>query len=122
MARKGNKYMLWIPRILVFLFVALLALFSLDAITPGASFGENTAGLLAHNIPAIVLLIAAIVSWKREIVGGIVFLLSGTLYVVYTVFQCASWQVALSWSLTIAGPAFLTGALYLVNWRRRQAA
>ena len=46
-----NKFIYWAPRILSIIFILFLAMFSLDVITPDASFGEIIVGLFMHNIP-----------------------------------------------------------------------
>lgn len=72
-----------------------------------------------HNIPVLILLAALIIFWKREIVGGVVFILAGLLYIIFAFHRAPTWDIRLLWSLTIAGPAFLTGILFLINWRKR---
>lgn len=116
MAKKVNGFIFWTPRILSILFILFLALFSLDVISSEYSIGEILLGLLMHNIPSLVLLIVLLISWKYEIVGGIVFLLAGLLYVANTMKAEIPWHTALIWSMTIAGPAFLIGGLFLANW------
>lgn len=115
MAEKVNGFIFWTPRILSILFILFLALFSLDVISPEYSTGEILLGLLMHNIPALALLIVLIISWKYEIVGGVVFILAGLLYVAMTMREIP-WSTALIWSMTITGPAFLIGGLFLANW------
>lgn len=119
MANQTGKFVYWTPRILSILFILFLALFSLDVFdTPNQSAGEIALGLFMHNIPALVLLIVLIISWKFEIVGGIVFILAGVAYIAVSIYNNLDWYLALSWSLQIAGPAFLIGILFLINWRR----
>jgi hypothetical protein len=120
MERKINRYLYWTPRILSILFILFLAMFSLEVITPEASFSEIAMGLLIHNIPSLVLLIVLIISWKYEIVGGIVFILAGLLYIIFTFQAGRHWYVVLNWSLTIAGPAFLIGILFMINWFKKK--
>lgn len=116
MSKKVNGFIYWTPRILSILFILFLALFSLDVISPEYNTGEILLGLLMHNIPSLALLIVLIISWKHEIVGGVVFLLAGWLYVAMTMGAEIPWYTALIWSMTIAGPAFLIGGLFLANW------
>ncbi len=64
----------WIPRILIILFIIFISLFALDV------FGEYQGlellvALFIHLLPAIVLIILLIVSWKYELVGGILLIL-----------------------------------------------
>jgi len=75
-----------------------------------------------HNIPALILLVVLLISWKHEIVGGIVFILAGALYVVIMLLNMSrnyfEWYM-LSYILIIAGPAFLIGVLFIVNWFKK---
>lgn len=72
-----------------------------------------------HNIPTFILLIILIISWKYEIVGGIVFILAGLFYIIM-VSRSVPWNLALSWSLIIAGPAFFIGILFIINWFKKK--
>jgi len=104
--------MYWTPRIFSVFFILFLALFSLDA----GSF----IGFLIHNIPVIVLSIVLAISWKYEIVGGIVFILAGLLYIFMLAMNPKFEWYMLSWSVTIAGPAFFIGVLFLIGWRKKR--
>jgi signal transduction histidine kinase len=72
-----------------------------------------------HNIPSLILLIVLIISWKHEIVGGIAFILAGLLYIILLMMNPFEWYM-LSWSLIIAGPAFLIGILFTVGWFKKK--
>jgi len=119
-----EKIIVWAPRIMSILFALFLAMFSLDVFEPGVNGGQIVVGLFMHNIPVLFLLAVFIISWKREIVGGITFILAGILYTLMAAAGTASngfgWNMA-SWFLTISGPAFLIGAFYLLAWRQRKA-
>ncbi len=106
-----KKILYWLPRILSIIFILFLMMFSLDIFDLGLDIWGTIVGLFMHNIPALILLIVLIISWKREIVGGIVFILAGGAYIILTRGE--------SWSLIIAGPAFLIGILFLVNWFKK---
>lgn len=121
MAKKVNSFIFWTPRILSIIFILFLALFSLDVISPEYSTGEILLGLLMHNIPSLVLLVVLLISWRYEIVGGVVFVLAGLVYIVFTLNAELPWHTALIWSMTIAGPAFLIGGLFLANWFIKKA-
>jgi len=120
MDKKINKFLYWTPRILGILFVLFLLLFSLDVFDMGLSGWQIIVGLFMHNIPALILLIVLIISWKHEIVGGVIFILAGLLYILILVTGPNFEWYMLSWSVTIAGPAFLTGILFLVNWYKKK--
>ncbi|MFA6594567.1 MAG: hypothetical protein WCT16_04930 [Candidatus Buchananbacteria bacterium] len=114
-----NRLIYWTPRILGLMFVGFLALFSLDVFSLGLGFWQTALGLLMHNIPALILLAIIVVSWRYEIVGGIVFILFGLGYIIMVLNNPFNWYM-LSWILEISGVAFLVGILFLINWRQRK--
>ncbi len=123
MEKKINRFVYWTPRILSIIFILFLAMFSLDVFDMKLGFWETALGLFMHNIPVFVLSIILLISWKHEIVGGITFILAGTLYIVIMLMNILrnsfEWYM-LSYSLIIAGPAFLIGILFITNWFRKK--
>jgi uncharacterized membrane protein HdeD (DUF308 family) len=98
-----------------------LALFSLDVFDEGLGFWGTVLGLFMHNIPVFVLIAVLAISWKREIVGGIVFILAGILYI-YSAFSRNPdnpWMV-LVWSIQISGTAFIIGGFFIANWMKKR--
>jgi hypothetical protein len=116
---ENKKLLFWTPRILGIMFVLFLMLFSLDVFEPGLTAWQIAVGLFMHNIPALVLLVALVFSWKHEAVGGIVFIAAGLLYMLMLAMNTKIEWYMLSWSITIAGPAFLIGILFIMNWRKK---
>jgi len=123
MEKKINRFVYWTPRILSIIFILFLAMFSLDVFDMKLGFWETALGLFMHNIPVFVLSIVLLISWKHEIVGGITFILAGTLYIVMVLMNMLrnsfEWYMV-SWILIVAGPAFLIGVLFITNWRKKQ--
>jgi len=120
MNKEINKFVYWTPRILSIIFLLFLAMFSLDVFEPGLSFSQILLGLFMHNIPVFILLIILWISWKYEIVGGIAFILAGLLYIL-TLFMNPKFEwYMVSWSIMIAGPAFLIGILFLIGWFKKK--
>lgn len=116
--------LIWAPRIIAMLFIAFLALFSSDVFDGAEGFWTTLIALFIHNLPSLILLIALILSWKYEIVGGITFILAGLVYVIFLTMRIMNnppfqWEM-LGWSLLIAGPACLTGALFLLGWKAKK--
>lgn len=117
-----DKFVYWTPRALSILFIGFLALFSLDVFEENLGFWGTVLGLFMHNIPAIILAIVLWISWRREIIAGIVYILAGVLYIAgifMNIFQDSFRWYMLFWILMISGPAFLIGILFLINWRKR---
>lgn len=122
MPQKINKYIYWIPRILSIIFIIFLALMSLDVFDMGLDIWGTIVGLFMHNIPAMILLVILIISWKREIVGGVGFIFGGVLYmalVLKTMISTGFEWYYLAWIIQISGIAFLIGILFLVGWKKR---
>ena len=95
-----NKFIYWTPRILAIIFILFLALMSLDVFSEELNFWQTLLALFMHNIPALVLLIVLIISWKHEIVGGIAFILAGITYMVLLFINPFEWYM-ISWSIII---------------------
>ena len=78
---------------------------------------------MIHNIPVLFLAAVVAISWKRELVGGITFILAGIFYIVMAATGAAKngfeWYM-ISWFLTISAPAFFIGALFILGWRREK--
>ena len=123
MKKKISPFVYWVPRILSILFIIFLVLMSLDVFDGDYGFWGTVVGLFMHNIPAMILLIVLIISWKHEIVGGIVFMLAGILYMAMILMNIVKtgfeWYY-LVWALQISGIAFFIGILFLVGWFRKK--
>ena len=120
MGNKDKDFVFWTPRILSMIFIAFLALMSLDVFTEGAGLREIIVGLLMHNIPVFILLTVLLISWKYEIVGGVVFILAGLLYIFITVRNVDNLGMALAWSVQISGMAFVIGGFFIANWIKKK--
>ncbi len=123
MEKKINKFIYWTPRILSIIFILFLAMFSLDVFDMKLGFWETLLGLFMHNIPVFILLAVLLISWKREIVGGIAFILAGLLYVaimMINMFRNPFEWYMVSWNIIVAGPAFLIGILFVINWLKKR--
>lgn len=117
---KVGKFIYWTPRILAIIFILFLSIFSFDVFGNNYTFWETVLGLFIHNIPSIILLIVLIISWKHELIGAIGFILAGLLYIISLLIKPKlEWYMLLS-VLIIAGPAFLTGILFWINWKRKK--
>ena len=106
--RKVSRFIFWTPRILSILFLMFLVLFSFDVFGQGYGFWGTLLAFFMHNIPVLVLLAVLIISWKHEIVGGVVFILAGLFYItsltITSIINGFEWYYIV-WSLNIAGPA-----------------
>lgn len=122
--KKTGKILYWTPRLLSILFICFLTLFSFDVFESGMSAGEVALGLLMHNIPSIIMIVLLVIAWRKEIVGAVSYFSAGILYIGFVTFSVFNsglqWCLAITWSITIAGPAFIIGVLFLINWKKRK--
>jgi len=119
---KGIKkdWIYWTPRILSIVFLLFLALFSLDIFDGHYGFWGTILGLFMHNIPVFILAIVLAMSWKREWIGGIIFILAGIAYIYLALIRSEFQWYVLIWILNISVPAFFIGILFLIGWKRRK--
>ena len=92
---------------------------SLDVFDSGLNFWQTVLVLFMHNLPALVLLIVLIISWKHEIVGGIVFILAGLAYIFLLMKNPFEWFM-LVWAIQISGISFLIGGSFLFGWFKKR--
>jgi hypothetical protein len=113
---KGVRLTLfWTPRIVCVLFCLFLGLFALDAFGGGQPLWNQIVGFLRHLIPVYVVAGVLVLSWRWEWVGGVIFPALGALYIFWA-WHRWRWPYNLYNCLTIAGPVFLLGALFLTGW------
>jgi hypothetical protein len=114
MTKPMRRVVFWTPRVLSLLFAAFISLFALDVFGAGYGFWGTIAALLIHLIPTYAILIALAIAWRWEWIGAILFAALGAAYLI------VAWgQFPWITYLLIAGPSFLIGALFLVNWLSR---
>ena len=116
MKRPIRQMLYWTPRVLCILFAAFISIFAADVFSEARGFWQTAIALLMHLIPTFLIVAILVVSWRREWIGGILFIALGVLYVLW------AWDKPFGrWFtfLMIAGPPVLVGALFLLNWRYR---
>ena len=119
MKNNQNKFIYWTPRVLSILFIIFLALMSVNTIAQKLGLWQVVFGIFVNNIVAFILLAALIVSWKYEIVGGIAFILAGTLYSVLLARNTFEWYL-LAWAGIVPGITFFVGILFLIGWYKKR--
>jgi hypothetical protein len=119
MTQFSRRALFWAPRALSIAFIAFLGLFALDVFGEGYGFWKTLLALTMHLIPNFVLIAVLVLAWRWEWIGAALYAAAGTLYVIMVVLRPLPPAIKLSWILTIAGPAFVVAALFLVNWLKR---
>ena len=108
------RLLYWVPRVLCIVFTILISFFALDVFSESKGIGEIILDLFMHLIPIFILIAVLVISWRREWIGGILFISLGFLYIINM------WgKFPLVTYILMAGPLIITGILFLLNWKYR---
>ncbi len=115
----------WIPRILCILTILFVSMFALDAFQAEMSVTDQIKAFLIHLTPSFVLVLILLFAWKRDLIGGIFFILIGLLSMPWIYKHNFSMNHSVLMSIKIvlllAGPFILVGGLFFYNyWRTRK--
>ena len=114
----------WLPRILCMFAIAFVSLFALDAFSSELSFWQQIGAFLMHLIPSFILLALLILAWKKELIGGIIFMLIGLGLspVVFSHNYRMNHSIFMSLGiiLTITIPFAIVGLLFLISHFKRK--
>jgi hypothetical protein len=110
----------WLPRIVCILAILFVSIFALDSFAPGLTIWQQLGGFLMNLIPSFVLVILLVVAWKRELIGGIIFIVTG-LILTPLVFnmnynRTHSLGISLSIIMMITFPFIVVGILFLRSY------
>ncbi|RMF56091.1 hypothetical protein D6745_00250 [Candidatus Woesearchaeota archaeon] len=105
-----KKVLYWSPRILSITYIIFISLFALDVFEEGYGFPKIFFALLIHLIPSIILTICACVSWRKELFGGIAFMILGIAFTVF--FKTYNNVLSL---IFISGPVFIISILFFLS-------
>lgn len=114
MRRSTKQFLFWSPRVLCILFAVFVSLFALDVFGEGRTLGETVLALLIHLVPTYLVVIALLLAWRWEWIGGVLFIALGVFYLIWT-------RGRFPWVtyLAMSGPLFAAGVLFLLNWAYR---
>lgn len=116
----------WAPRVLCILAIAFFSLFALDSFDPELSLVQQVGGFVIHMIPSAVLALLLWMAWKRELAGGIIFILI-SLLLTPVVFignynNNHSLWISTTIVLMVTFPFFVVGVLFLLSRRAKLRA
>lgn len=109
----------WLPRILAIIAILFISIFALDVFSSEDNFFIQIGDFIMHLIPSFILLIVLIYSWKRELSGGIIFMILGlglSPFVFSTNYNMNhSFWMSLGVIMMITMPFFVIGLLFLIS-------
>ena len=111
MFSKKNKWHL-AATILGVLYAVALLVFAADVFNDEQNITQTFYDLLLHLIPTAVILLIVVVAYNRSLIGAIIFLVLGLMYII------TGWA-NLHWTahVLIAGPLLVLSALYITAWK-----
>lgn len=114
----------WLPRIICILAILFISMFALDAFEPGLTIWQQLADFAMHLIPSFILLAILIVAWKWELIGGIIFTVTGLalspLVFMNNYEMNHSVWMSLSIIVLITFPFFVVGILFIVSNNKKK--
>lgn len=107
---KNKKLLLWSPRVLSILFIMFLSLFAFDVFSGDATLIEKIGGFLIHLIPSYLLIFILLISWKKPLVGGVMFLILSIVFTLYF----KTYTAVLNF-LIVSFPVAIIGGLFILS-------
>ena len=109
----------WIPRILCILAILFVSLFALDSFNAELTLWEQFRDFFMHMIPSLVLLLLLILAWKKEFIGGILFIILGVGFSPFIYNHNYAMNQSVFMSLTIIAmitlPFVVVGVLFVIS-------
>lgn len=122
--KKSKGAIYWIPRILCIIAIAFVSLFALDAFEPGLTIWQQLQNFFMHLIPSFILIAILVVSWKWELIGGVLFTIVGIVLTPiifnhnYAMNQSVWMSIGIVFAITV--PFFIVGVLFLIGHKRNK--
>lgn len=117
------KVLHWTPRIICILAILFISMFALDSFTPELSIWQQISDFFIHLIPSYILIAILTIAWKREFVGGIIFLVLGLglspFIYLHNYNMNHSVGMSLGIILAITFPFILVGILFILSYFRK---
>lgn len=120
----SQRLIYWLPRIICILAISFVSIFALDAFDPNLTLWQQIRGFATHLIPSFILLLILLIAWKRELLGGIIFLIIGIvlspLIYVHNYRMNGSVGTSLLIITTITFPFILVGVLFILGYLNKR--
>ena len=114
MESTGRRFLYWMPRVMCIAFAVFVSVFALDVFSGHGGLAETLFAFMMHMIPTAIILSILAVAWRREWIGGVLFLGLAVLY---------CWTMRGRFPLVtyviMSGPLVVMSGLFFLNWRLR---
>ena len=114
----------WIPRILCILAILFVSLFAADSFDTNLTWWQQISGFVLHLVPSFILVLALIIAWNKELLGGIVFIFLGFIFtpIVFSMNYKGNHSIGISLSVIamVTFPFIIVGVLFLITYFRKR--
>jgi len=104
--------------------ILFISMFSIDALNSELTIWQQIRSLSMHLIPSFVLILLLLLSWKRELIGGIIFMIIGLgfspIIFIYNFKMNQSIWMSLGVISVITIPFAIVGVLFIVSHYRKK--
>lgn len=104
-----KKFLYRTPRILSIVMVCFISIFAFDVFEENNTAWETAVALFIHLLPSIVAVVIIIVAWKKECVGGWLFIALGAGFLFIVRFELMA-------ILLFTIPLVVIGVLFLSHY------
>ena len=114
----------WIPRILCILAILFVSLFAADSFDTNLTWWQQISGFVVHLVPSFILVLALIIAWNKELLGGIIFIFLGFIFtpIVFSMNYKGNHSIGISLSVIamVTFPFIIVGVLFLISHFRKK--
>ncbi len=120
----SNQGFSWIPRILTILIILFISMFATDSFTGEANFIQQLSEFLVHLTPSLILIVFLIIAWKRELIGGVLFVVFSLIMspFVYSMNYERTHSIMMSLGVILISklPILVAGILFIISSGKKQ--
>jgi cell division protein FtsW (lipid II flippase) len=120
----STRVLHWLPRIICIMGILFISMFSIDALNSELTIWQQILSLSMHLIPSFVLILLLLLSWKRELIGGIIFMIIGLgfspIIFIHNFKMNQSIWISLGVISVITIPFAIVGVLFIVSHYRKK--
>ena len=120
----STRVLYWLPRIICIIGILFISMFSIDTLNSELTIWQQILSLSMHLIPSFVLIFLLLLSWKRELIGGIIFMIIGLgfspIIFIHNFKMNQSIWMSLGVILVITIPFVIVGVLFIVSHYRKK--
>ena len=118
------RLLYWLPRIICIMGILFISMFSIDALNSELTIWQQILSLSMHLIPSFILILLLLLSWKRELIGGIIFMIIGLgfspIIFIHNFKMNQSIWMSLGVISVITVPFAIVGMLFIVSHYRKK--